>query len=532
MPGKGKKRVRQEDEEMNAGLLTEKQAKSMNADLEEDEAVPVVQHAWRPGVDELGENETLEHDPTAYYSYHKMHWDWPCLSFDILADGLGDSRGDFPYEMYMVAGTQADEAKNNHIKVLNVSNVQRTYKAPRKQKEGGDNDEDDDSDFSEGSDDEDEEGRGRKEPRVAHTYIKHYGSVNRIRAMPQKGMSHIVATWSENSNVYVHDIKAQLEWVTEKSRRDRENVTSSNDQQRKRPNAKVDPLHTVSGHPNEGFALAWSGLEEGKLLSGNSATTQEGEDAYIYLSQIAESHMSTDMVPFSGHTCSVEDIALSPVQGTVFASCSADKTVRIWDTRDKKKKCQLQVVAHEADVNVLSWNPNDPGVLATGGDDGLVKTWDLRNLRASEFTAQLVWHRNYISSLEWHPTDVSMLAASGADDCISIWDLSLEPDVQRAPQGALLAEGDEVPSQLLFLHQGQTNIKEVHWHKQIPGLCVSTAQSGLNVFHPANIGFIGKDAPQQDNDEHKQQQYAQQQQQQQQQSSSSSSSSSSNMMDV
>jgi len=63
---------------------------------------------------------------------------------------------------------------------------------------------------------------------------------------------------------------------------------------------------------------------------------------------------------------------------------------------------------------------------------------------------------------------------------VTIWDLSLTTEKTKV-------DGMEIPSQLLFVHQGQEHIKEVHWHKQIPGTLISTAADGFNVFKPSNL---------------------------------------------
>lgn len=45
---------------------------------------------------------------------------------------------------------------------------------------------------------------------------------------------------------------------------------------------------------------------------------------------------------FNGHSGSVEDLQWSPTEATVFSSCSTDKTIAVFDTRDRNK-AQLQV---------------------------------------------------------------------------------------------------------------------------------------------------------------------------------------------
>ena len=47
---------------------------------------------FKIGRDRLEEEEQLEVDNTAYRMYHRLNVEWPCLSFDIIADNLGANR--------------------------------------------------------------------------------------------------------------------------------------------------------------------------------------------------------------------------------------------------------------------------------------------------------------------------------------------------------------------------------------------------------------------------------------------------------
>lgn len=53
---------------------------------------PACKQVWRPGIDKLEHGEDLEYDPSAYIMYHALRTEWPCLSFDIIKDNLGDNR--------------------------------------------------------------------------------------------------------------------------------------------------------------------------------------------------------------------------------------------------------------------------------------------------------------------------------------------------------------------------------------------------------------------------------------------------------
>ncbi|KAG8918791.1 ribosome biosynthesis protein rrb1 [Tulasnella sp. 418] len=346
------------------------------------------------------------------------------------------------------------------------------------QRDNNDTDSDDDSDSDSVVDDD---------AVLEYRSIPHMGGINRVRAQPLPSLPpspsqpYYTAVFSETSKVNIYDIRPLIESLS----------TPGYQFDKSRTNK---PVFSVSSHRTEGFALDWSssgGTGAGpRLLSGDG-------DGKIYLTNLASNgHWTTQPQAFTSHTSSVEDLQWSPTESTVFASCSADKSIRIWDVRVKgRKNAAGMLKAHESDVNVISWNRGTTYLLLSGGDEGNIKVWDLRNVKgttsSTSAVATFTWHKSPVTSVEWHPTEDSIFAASGADDQLTLWDLSVEIDEDEAGAKEILTASGEklkdVPQQLLFVHQGQKDVKELHWHPQIPGLVGSTALDGFNVFKTISV---------------------------------------------
>lgn len=110
----------------------------VNADLDlEDEVLPAVEEedeptpapeVFIPGTHKLEEDEVLEPDQTVYEMLHHMNVAWPCLSFDVLRDNLGDDRQRYPATAFLATGTQADVASKNEVLIMKMSQLHKTQK--------------------------------------------------------------------------------------------------------------------------------------------------------------------------------------------------------------------------------------------------------------------------------------------------------------------------------------------------------------------------------------------------------------------
>ena len=119
----------------------------------------------------------------------------------------------------------------------------------------------------------------------------------------------------------------------------------------------------------------------------------------------------------------------------------------------------------------------------------------------------LKYHSKPITSVEWNANDSTVFAASSEDNKITLWDLAVEKDDKDLANNDLDENGNQmetseggtskndnqddmlkdIPPQLLFIHEGQKEMKELHWYNQIPGCIISTAHSGFNIFKTISV---------------------------------------------
>jgi len=465
----------EDDEEEDDNNKKTKTKKDIKKEKKNEDKNKIQVNLWDDKKNnKLKEGETLDFDNDAYEMLHRSKVEWPCLSVDFLLkensllsslkefylpnDKRKMTEDKYPYNTYIIAGSQTNE-KNGYFYFMKWYNMRKTKY---------------DDDPEKGEDDEDDEEEDKINPFMKYEKIKVNGNINRVKSMKN---SSICALWNDSPSVDIIDCEELFNNIEYKEEIRVEEDSNKHKNKKLKKDIKYKKIFKKSlPQKNEGFAIDWNNINPFVLALG-------GYDKKVSIFKPKDENIS-DIILFgdylTGHSDSVEDIQWSPNEENVLASCGIDKSIRFWDIRQNTKNSpKILKNAHNSDVNVISWNTIRNHLFASGGDDNTFKVWDLRYLNEDPIS-EIKWHTGPINSIMWDPFDESQLAVCSEDNRLSVWDFSVEPDEKKLFDNF----NNEIPQQLVFLHQGQINLKDVKFHPIFKNMLISSAENGLNLFRP------------------------------------------------
>lgn len=121
---------------------------------------------------------------------------------------------------------------------------------------------------------------------------------------------------------------------------------------------------------------------------------------------------------YIGHSQLVYNAMFSPFIPNTFASVSGDGQLKLWNTLGDQRRT-TSITAHDGEVLTCDWSKKNHYVLATGGSDGLIKGWDIRNLGQPIF--ELIGCEYAVRRIQFSPFDEFIIASVSYDSTTRLW---------------------------------------------------------------------------------------------------------------
>ncbi|KAI1307359.1 Transducin (beta)-like 1, Y-linked [Mortierella claussenii] len=190
----------------------------------------------------------------------------------------------------------------------------------------------------------------------------------------------------------------------------------------------------------------------------NTTFATSSSDGKVYVCKVDSTE---PLKVFEGHKDEVNAVRWDPL-GELLASCSDDKTAKIWSM--SQDECLFDLTSHSEAVYDMTWAPREasskePRILATASFDMSVRLWDANN---GDCLRVLLRHTEAVYSVAFNPTGTH-LATGSPDTTINIW---------RVQDGALVKT-----------YQGEGGIFEVDWNSTGDKLAACVANGTLVVAH-------------------------------------------------
>lgn len=175
--------------------------------------------------------------------------------------------------------------------------------------------------------------------------------------------------------------------------------------------------------------------------------------------------------------------ALDPYGAGHTLSSVSGVDISVWDCRISITKPTINVEgAHEyGSIRDIDYNPNKRHVVATSGEDRLIKFWDLRS--PGEPMRILAGHSHWVPCIKFNRFHDQLLVSGGTDSYVNLWRVS---SISSAPLLELEGEGncaDAGDASIRTFDDHEDSVYAVAWSACDAWVFASLSYDGRVVFN-------------------------------------------------
>ncbi|KAG5253556.1 hypothetical protein OIU78_019227 [Salix suchowensis] len=183
-------------------------------------------------------------------------------------------------------------------------------------------------------------------------------------------------------------------------------------------NMELKEIQTLEGHSDRVWSLAWNPATGTSNNPPVLASCSGDKTVRIWEQTPSNGLWNCKAVLDETHTRTVRSCAWSPC-GKFLATSSFDATTAIWENIGGDFECVSTLEGHENEVKSVSWNASG-SLLATCSRDKTVWIWEVMPGNEFECVSVLQGHTQDVKMVKWHPT-MDVLFSCSYDNTVKVW---------------------------------------------------------------------------------------------------------------